>query len=142
MLRSVRHHQTDQLAEASVASDPPCVARPTGISLISISTAVNYVLSKDFTDGERHTRSFKDLDSDSRVLYRDNKGWFGCKDCPGLFSMRQLKRFDLVHTNLLIGPNKEGSRVGWSQGADESVYLDGRPREINPAILGPAARPS
>jgi hypothetical protein len=77
LLLSVRHHQTDELAEASVAFDPPRVARPTGISLIGISTAVNYVLSKDFTDDEWNTRSFKDLNSDSCVLDRNNKKWVG-----------------------------------------------------------------
>jgi hypothetical protein len=63
-------------------------ARPTGFFLISISTSVYMFLSKDCTGDERHTRPFKDLNSDSRVLYRNNKKWVGCKDCSGIFSMR------------------------------------------------------
>ena len=119
----------------------PRDAHPTGFFLISSSTFVYNVLSKDCTGDERHTRSFKDIKSDSRVLYRNNKRWVGCKDCPRIFSMRQLNRFDPVNTNLLIAPKKEGPRVGWSQSSDESVYLDGRPREINPAVFGPTAWP-
>src|SRR5262252_3609053 len=103
--------------------------------------AIINALSKDCTGDERHTRSFKDLNSDSCVLYCNNKRWVGPKNCPGIFSMRQLKRFDLVNANLLIRPNKESPRVGRSQRADESVYLGGRPRKIDPTIFGSATRP-
>ena len=37
--------------------------------------------------------------------------------------MLQLKRFDLVNTDSLIGPKKEGPRVGRSQGTGGSVEV-------------------
>src|SRR5215471_399125 len=79
---------------------------------INSSTFVWNVLSKDCTGHERHTRWFKVVKSDSRVLYRNNNTWVGCKDCSRSFSMLQLKLFDLVNTDLLIGPEKEGPRIG------------------------------
>src|SRR6266446_9746649 len=142
LLRSARSvHIVAQLDSTGIITSRSFIVLRRQTGLAHISTSVYNVLSKDCTDDERHTRWFKNLNSDSRVPYRNNKRWVGCKDCPGIFSMRQLKRFDLVNTDLLIGPKKEGPRVGWSQGANESVYLDGRPREINPAIFGPTARP-
>src|SRR5215472_2122437 len=105
---SVCHHQTDELAEKLLSPSMPRNARPTGFFPISSSTFVWNVLSKDCTGDERHTRSFKDVKSDSRVFYRNNDRWVGCKDCSRSLSMRQPKRFDLVNTNRLVGQEKEG----------------------------------
>jgi hypothetical protein len=98
-------------------------------------------LGKDCPRGERHTWLLKDFKPDSCVLYRNNNRWVGLKDRPRTLSMRQAKGFDLADKDFLVGPKKESPWIGWRQRTDESVYLDGCPREVDPAVFGSAAWP-